>query len=169
MRMKKPRIATLDQVRITRSAEDAVIEYVEPNVFTTRFRIGPQVQQMSDQEILDLFNESLRAEEELAASFEHVAVEIPPGKPQIRYFPASDQWTPRGAVLRCAIDDGGPNGEPVIAIDDQEFSWREFGRLLVTYAGWGMRIVFVPQDRLGEQPEIQIREPQKDDRDPAAN
>ncbi|HEV3074564.1 MAG TPA: hypothetical protein VHB47_09125 [Thermoanaerobaculia bacterium] len=50
-------------VRITRSAEDAVIEYVEPNVFTTRFRIGPEIQQMSEEEILDLFNESLRAEE----------------------------------------------------------------------------------------------------------
>ena len=41
---------------------------------------------------------------------------------------------------------------PVIGIDDQELSWREFGRLLTTYACWGMRIVFVPEDRLDSQP-----------------
>jgi hypothetical protein len=169
MRMKKPRIARLDEVLITRGLEEAVIEYLEPNIATTHLTIGPEVQQMSDQEILDLFNDTLRAQEELAASFEHVAVEIPPGKPQIRYFPASDQWTPRGSVLRCEIDDGGPDGEPVIAIDDQELSWREFGRLIVTHAGWGMRIIFVPDDRIGEQPEIQIREPRENNRDPAAN
>jgi len=99
----------------------------------------------------------------------HVAVEIPPGKPQIQYFEAGDQWTPRGSVLRCEIDKGGPDGEPIIAIDDHELSWREFGRLLVTYAGWGMRIVFVPDDRLDEQPEVQTREPEDDDRDPPAN
>lgn len=167
MRMKKPRIARMDEVRITRSSGEAIIEYVEPGVLTTRFTIGPRIQQMSDQEILDLFNASLRAEEELVAAY--VAVEIPPGKPQIRYFVASDQWTPRGGVLRCEIDDGGPNGEPIIAIDDRELSWREFGRLIVTYAGWGMRIVFVPDDRLHEQPEVQIREPEEEDRDPAAN
>jgi hypothetical protein len=169
MRMKKPRVARLDEVRITRGAEDAVIEYVEPNISSTRFTIGPQIQQMSDQEILDLFNDSLRAQEELAAAYEHVAVEIPPGKRQIRYFAAGDQWTPRGGVLRCEIDDGGPDGEPIIAIDDQELSWREFGRLLVTYAGWGMRIVFVPDDRIDEQSEVQMREPENDDRDPTAN
>jgi hypothetical protein len=59
-------------------------------------------------------------------------------------------------VLRCEIDNGGPDGEPIIGIDDQELSWREFGRLLGTYAGWGMRIVFVPDDRLDEQPEVRI-------------
>jgi len=37
---------------------------------------------------------------------------------------------PRGDVLRCIIDDGGPKGEAVIHIDDQELSLREFGRLL---------------------------------------
>jgi len=170
MRMKKPRIARLDEVRITRGPEDAVIEYVEPNIATTHFTIGPKIQQMRDQEILDLFNDSLRAQEELAAAYEYVAVEIPPGKPQIRYFAAGDQWTPRGGVLRCEIDNGGPDGEPIIGIDDNELSWREFGRLLATYAGWGMRIVFVPDDRLDEQPEVQIRElEEEDDRDPAAN
>jgi hypothetical protein len=36
--------------------------------------------------------------------------------------------------------------------------WREFGHLLTTHAGWGMRIVFVPVDELDEEPRIEIRE-----------
>jgi hypothetical protein len=35
----------------------------------------------------------------------------------------------------------------------------EFGTLLLTHGGWGMRIVFVPDDRLDEEPEIEVREP----------
>jgi len=34
MRTKKPYIATLDQVRVSRQGEYGIIEYVEPNVFT---------------------------------------------------------------------------------------------------------------------------------------
>jgi hypothetical protein len=34
----------------------------------------------------------------------------------------------------------------VVEIDDREFTLEEFGKMLVTYAGWGMRIEFVPDD-----------------------
>ena len=54
---------------------------------------------------------------------------------------------PRGDVLRCIIDDAGPNGEVTIHIDDQELSLAEFGRLLSVHGGWGMRIAFVPEVR----------------------
>ena len=73
---------------------------------------------MSDQKILDRWNEGVRARDQVAAEYEHIAVEVPPGKPQIEYFEKGYQWTPRGDVLRCVIDDGGPDGEPVIDIDD---------------------------------------------------
>ena len=55
-------------------------------------------------------------------------------------------------MLRCIIDDGGPDGEVVIHIDDQELSLREFGRLLRVHAGWGMRIAFVPEEFISENP-----------------
>ena len=159
MRMRKPYVAKLHEVKISRQGEHGVIEYLEPNVSTTYLRIGPEVQSMSDKEILDKHNEILRIQRQMALEYQHVAIEIPPGHPQIEYHQLADQWTPRGDVLRCVIDDGGPDGEAIIYIDDRELSLREFGRLLTTYAGWGMRIVFVPDDETGDEPEIEVREP----------
>ncbi|MBI4316905.1 MAG: hypothetical protein HY675_00325 [Chloroflexi bacterium] len=65
--------------------------------------------------------------------------------------------------MRCVIGDGGPDGEAEEYIDDQELSLGEFGRLLTTYAGWGMRIVFVAEDEIHEEPEIVVCEPDDED------
>ena len=66
-------------------------------------------------------------------------------------------------MLRCLIEDGGSeDGDmPVIHVDDREFTWEEFGKMLCTYAGWGMRIVFVPDDELEKPPKTIVREPDK--------
>ena len=159
MRQKRPHIASLDEVRITREADGALIEYANEKIWKTHVKLGPEIAGMTDQEILDSWNECVDAREQHAAEYTHVAVEIPPGKPQIEYFAKGYQWTPRGGVLRCVIHDGGADGEPTVDIDDQELSWSEFGRLLTTYAGWGMRIVFVPDDELHIKPRIVVREP----------
>jgi hypothetical protein len=159
MRLKKPGIASLEQVKITREGEYAIIEYADSAVMTVHLKVGPEIGKMTDQDILNLHNDIIRVKEERAAEYEHVAVEIPRGRPQIKYHPEADQWTPRGGVLRCVISDGGSEDGPVFYIDDEELSLREFGRLLSTCAGWGMRIIFVPDDRLTEQPPITIRDP----------
>jgi hypothetical protein len=164
MRLKRPYVASLDQVRITHEGEVAVIEYAEPRIWTTHFNLGREIEGMSDQEILDRFNAGLVATEQFRAEHEHVAIEIPPGKPQIEYDRQCDQWVPRGDVLRCVVDDGGAGEEPIIHIDDYELSWREFGRLLTTCAGWGMRIVFVPDDQTHVTPAIEVREPREGER-----
>lgn len=162
-RKKRPRIARLDQVKISRDGEDAIIEFLDPAIATTHLRIGPQVQEMTDEEVLLVFNQVIAAQirnrDELG---EYVTVEVPPGSPQVAPFPGTvTEWVPRGGVLRCVIDDGG--GEdgslPVIHVDDREFEWEDFGRMLCTYAGWGMRIVFVPDDELERTPKIAVREP----------
>jgi hypothetical protein len=49
----------------------------------------------------------------------------------------------------------------VIEIDDKEFTLEEFGTMLTTFSGWGMRIVFVPEDELAKQPDIVIKDPQE--------
>lgn len=157
MRKKKPHITTLSEVKLTRVGKEAIIEYKDPSVATVHFNIGDEIKTMSDEKILDMFNESLRIRKKIADEYAHVAIEIPPGRPQIKYSKASDQWVPKGHVLRCIVSDGGPNGEATIYVDDQELSLAEFGRLLVSYAGWGMRIAFVPDDEIDQRVAIDVR------------
>ena len=159
MRYKKPRTATLDEVIISREGEYGVIEFREPGISGMNLKLGSKVKKMTDRQILNAFNKTVRAMEEMRKSYVHRPVEIPSGKLQIKYFEAGDQWVPRGDVLRCVIEDGGPDCEATVWIDNQELSLREFGRLLVTHAGWGMRIVFVPDDELDAMHPIEIREP----------
>ncbi len=158
MRFKKPYIASLDQVTIKREAEYAVIDYVEPEVSSVHLKIGPEIHEMTDEEILLLHNEILETQAEMAAGYEHVAVEIPPGKPQLQWFYEGGYWTPRGDVLRCEISED-EEGETVIYIDDTELSINEFAQVLSVFNGWGMRITMVPEDELDREPEIEVREP----------
>lgn len=163
MRPKPRYVASLDQIRVLREKDGAVIEYAEEGVETTHFQLGPEVHAMTDQEILDRFNAHLEEGDRLRAEREYVAIEIPPGKPQIECSAGSRQWVPRGAVLRCVIGGGGPGGEPVVHVDNRELSWDEFGALLLTYEGWGMRVVFVPDDELELEPDVEVREPREDE------
>lgn len=59
------------------------------------------------------------------------------------------------------VHDTGPDSEPVIEVDDRELSWEEFGRLMTTFAGWGARIIFVPDDETHLEPTIEVREPEE--------
>jgi len=163
MRKKRPRVASADEVRITRDGEAALIEFADASIASTHLTIGPGLVDMTDQEVLACYNDCVRAQAHAAATYEHVAIEIPVGRPQIEYEARSQQWVPRGDVLRCVIEDD-ENRVPVIYIDDEELSWQEFGRLLATYAGWGMRITFVPDDSTHEAPITEVREPRKGER-----
>lgn len=158
-RFKKPHVATLDEVTITRDGEYADITYRDPTVGGVNLKLGPEVERMTDQEILDCHNEIVLAMQHAVATYKHEAVEVPPGSPQVSYSELCDQWSPRGDVLRCLIQDEGRR--PVIEIDDREFTLEEFGTMLTTFSGWGMRIVFVPDNELEKPPTIVIREPEE--------
>ena len=158
MKRKERYIARLDEVNIIREGDYAFIEYKEEGVPTTRLQIGPQIAGMSDEEILELINESLRAQAKRAAEYKHVAVEVPLGSAQIEYHARSDQWVPRGSVLRCLIRDN--DLQLVVDVDEQELQLEQFGKLLTTYAGWGMRIEFVPEDEVHRRPVLEVREPE---------
>ena len=95
---------------------------------------------------------------EYTAERKHVAFEVPLGAAQIEYFARCDQWVPRGGVLRCLIQDD-EYGQLIVKIDDQALPLKQFGKLLATYAGWGMRIEFVPEDEVHRRPVIEVREP----------
>ena len=63
-------------------------------------------------------------------------------------------------MLRCLIDTAAEEEqEPLITVDGKELSWREFGRLICTYAGWGMRIEFTPEDAIHRRPKLEVKEP----------
>ncbi len=161
MRRKKQRTARPDEVRISREGDTAIVAFLDNSAPTTYLQIGPKMRTMSDAEVLEEYNEYILAQERVAASYHHIAVEIPPGQPQLEYFALGDQWVPRGDVLRCVVNDCNSSSgrEAVIEIDDQELSIEEFGRMLTTYAGWGMRVCFVPEDEIENEPEIEVRQP----------
>ena len=161
MRLKKPTRAIIDQVRITREGNDAIVDYADAGISGTRLTIGPDIATMTDREIVDVFNGILAAQEQLLAAWNKTVTEEPPGEKQIDYHEESDQWVPRGDALRCIIDDGGPDGEVTIHIDDKELSLAEFGRMLRVHAGWGMRITFVPEEVISENPKVEIRKPKR--------
>jgi hypothetical protein len=54
----------------------------------------------------------------LLEAWDKTVIEEPPGEKQIDYHENSNQWVPRGDVLRCIIDDGGPSGEVTVHVDD---------------------------------------------------
>lgn len=161
MKRKERYIASLDEVSITREDEVAIIRYEEAGIPTTHLPIGPDIVLMSDETILEIFNQTLQAQARLAAEYKHVVVEVPLGSPQIEYAAGARQWVPRGSAVRCLLADN-ENGELVVEIDDRELSLEEFGRMLVVYAGWGMRIEFVPEDEIHRAPARAVREPESD-------
>ncbi|MDP2275873.1 MAG: hypothetical protein Q8K32_34335 [Archangium sp.] len=163
-RLKRPHVASMEEVRITREGDAAVIEYADESVATTNFGLGTaKLATMTDEDVLDAWNDCLRNMEAHRRSIEYVATEIPIGKPQVKFFARGDQWVPRGGVLRCQIlSDGGiePSlDEPFVAIDDRDFTLAEFMKMIGTHGGWGMRIEFVPDDELHVRPKLKVREP----------
>ena len=122
-------------------------------------RVGPSLAEMTDPEVLELFNDLLEAQAEIAAGVDPTLTEIPPGRPQIEYSEWSNQWVPRGHVLRCHIEDD-EEGRPVIHVDDVELDFEAFGRMLLTFCGFGMRIAFVDEEDVNDEPEIVVREPE---------
>jgi hypothetical protein len=63
--------------------------------------------------------------------YEHVAIEVPLGHPQVEFFERGDQWVPRGHVLRCVVQghSGDDPDEPFVTIDDRDCrtTWRSAG------------------------------------------
>ena len=89
----------------------------------------------------------------------YVAREMPLNTAQIGYDRDYEQWLTMGEVLRCHIHDTADGQQAVIEIDGVDLSMEDFGRLLCAYAGWGMRIEFVPDDAIHRRPAIEVVDP----------
>ena len=164
MKYKKPYIATLEEVTIMRDGEIAVIRYKDKSVAGVNLKIGKEIEFMSDQELLDCHNHCIRLELDIMRNHSYVATEVPPGKPQIEPTPHPSQWSARGDVIRMQICvDDTPAHEVIFHIDDQVLTLGEFGRMLTEREGWGMRIMFVPDDELEVSPPIEFCDPDNSD------
>ena len=159
MRPKRPTHVLTEQVRVAREGNEATIDHADDSAPAVHLTIGPGIASMSDADIVAMYNGILDAQSKMLQEWDKTVVEQPPGEPQIDYHESSDQWVPRGDVLRCIVDDGGPDGEVTIHIDDRELSLAEFGRLLRVHAGWGMRIAFVPEEFVTDNPKVKVRKP----------
>ena len=163
MQRKKPRPASMDEIKISRNREYAIIDYADEAIGGMQLHVGPEIANMSDQDILALHNEVVAAMRGSADAWEDVVIEIPVGKEQLTVHPETDQWSPRGDVVRCVIEDDEYR-RPAFIIDGHELTLEEFGQLIVTHAGWGMRIAFVPDDRTHINPTVEVREPEEGER-----
>jgi hypothetical protein len=68
--MRKVRyIAALDEVTVTQDGDCARIEYKEAGIALTNLEIGPEIAQMSDGDIVEVHNESLRNDAKQAADY----------------------------------------------------------------------------------------------------
>jgi hypothetical protein len=128
----------------------------DPDLAVSHLQSVPELAETRDKNIPPFSGTSIAAQEQFADEHEYVATEIPPGQPQIRYYPKTRQWLSRGEVIRCLLK--GVNGRVVICIDDNELSLDDLGTLLLTYVGWGMRIEFMPDDAIEERPPLEIND-----------
>jgi hypothetical protein len=122
----KPRIATPDEVTIRRDGNYAVLTFIDGEG-GVNFGIGPELEFMDDQEILERYNECVRAQLDLATSWR--PTEISDGHAQIKYDRRVGEWCARGHVLRCVIDSSPIDDELIIEIDNHVLSLQEFGAM----------------------------------------
>ena len=54
MRLKKPTHAIIDQVRITREGNDAIIDYADSGISGTRITVGPDIATMTDLSLIHI-------------------------------------------------------------------------------------------------------------------
>jgi hypothetical protein len=151
-------IAASDEVTVIRDGECARIEYKEAGIAVTNLEIGPEIAEMSDSAIVEVHNQGLRNNAKQAAESKHVVYEVPLGSAQIEYFARCDQWVPKSSVLRCQIQ-VDEHGQIIVKIDERRLRLKQFGKLLASHGGWGMRIEFVHTDEVHHRPALQVRQP----------
>jgi hypothetical protein len=67
----------------------------------------------------------------------------------------------QGQVLRCHLSDD-EDGNLVVYVDDKELDADAFLSLIRPFAGWGMRLTFMDESQVYDEPSVIIRDPDKD-------
>ena len=156
MQKKRSKIAFLREVKITRESDYAYVELIDPGYANHRIYFGSdKLASMTDEDILKVYNAIILSQKRLLA--ESRPTEIAEGSHQIKYDAEYKHWVPQSHVLRCELTSGDQFDELVVCIDNEELSWDDFGKMLKVYMGWGMRVMFLPQEQLVNPPPVQIQ------------
>ena len=158
MRLRRPPQSTIDQVHISRDGEHAIVEHADTAYGTVNLRLGPEIDRMTDLEILGVFNDIIAAQDASIADPANRPVEIPKGRPQIEWSEKYQEWSARGHVLKCVVSDD-EDGDLVIHVDDKALDAEAFLQLIRPFAGWGMRITFMDESQIHDEPEVILRDP----------
>ena len=162
LRSRRPPQSTIDQVHISREGESAIIEHANPAYATVNLILGPQIKTLTDREILEMFNDVIAAQEASIADPANRPIEIPEGRSQIEWLEDLQQWSARGHVLKCEVSDD-EDGNLVVYVDDEELDAEAFLQLIRPFAGWGMRITFMDESQIHDEPEVIVRDPDDGD------
>lgn len=149
--------ASLDEVRIERDGEAAIIHFADERFGPVRLNLGADNTGMTDLDVLEVHNEMSELRREAMDAYEYKAKEIPPGRPQVQ-LSRYGGYEMRGDVLRALIE-GHEDGQTRLIIDGRTFTMPEVGHLLSCYEGWGVRLTVVPEDELHEVAEVHRVEP----------
>lgn len=150
MPTKALREARLDELLIRRDGQYAVIHYREhPFEGGMNLGLGADLEFMSDEDIVEAFNEVVRSMNESIKNYR--SIEIKEGYPQIKYERRHKSWSPVGDVLRLELH-CMPEGGLIFQVDDKELSVTEFIRMLESYSGWGLRLHFMHPTELTNPP-----------------
>jgi hypothetical protein len=158
LRLRRLPQSTIDQVRISRDGDYAIIEHADPAYGSVNLKLGPEIATLTDREILDVFNDVIAAQEASIADPANRPIEIPKGRPQIEWLQDLQQWSARGHVLKCEVSDD-EDGNLVVYIDDKKLDSENFLQLIRPFAGWGMRITFMDESQIHDEPEVIVRDP----------
>jgi hypothetical protein len=132
-RKKRPHVATLEEVRITRDGEYAIIAYEDDTVATTQYHIGAdRLARMSDEDILMLWNAGLATKDDDVRSRRDMGTAMS-----------------RANALTCVVREApeGPD-DPFLFADGRTFTAMELAKLLGTHTGWVVRIELVPPENV---------------------
>jgi len=150
---QRRKVAFAKEVTIKRDGNTAVIDFIDQSFGGTNLTIGPKIKDMSDADILRLYNEIVLQQQRLIK--ESQPTEMQGGLPQIGIDSYYKDLTTHSQTLRCELTSDSID-DLVVEIDDRKLSWEEFGKLISPYRGWAMRIQFLPSEQLLNPPESKI-------------
>ena len=159
MRPKKPTHVLIDQVRITREGNDAIIDHADPNLSGARIT---GIATMTDAEIVEMHNAILDSQWTLLEAWD-------------KTVKSKNRWgRSKSTITKIAINGcraatcsdassttAGPREKSPSVSTTRNCRSAEFGRLLRVHAGWGMRIAFVPEEFISENPKVEVRKPKR--------